>query len=497
MIYRQSVPFKFYLSLAVAVTFAALGTSNAKAACTGANPTWTSTPDSASVASCVSNASNGSTINVTAGNATWSSRIIIANKAVNIIGAGAGSSVINSGGFTLNNSSSRISGFTFNWTSNSYSFVIEGSVGWRIDHNTVTYSNASDMILAYGQSGRPVEGLFDNNNVTYGRIVYYGDESGGTIGNNRWAEPLAIATSQAIYVEDNTIRWLDGSSGGYLNHMDGNWGCRYVARFNTIVGGRFEAHALQGFNSRGCRLWEIYNNVMTNPATPGYRPFLIRAGTGMIFHNTTDGRYLSNNINIDNPRSEQDDVIAQMGSWGACDGNSWIDGNTSGGEGYPCRDQIGRSTDSFLWNMNAPASSQSFFPAYIWKNVRTDTSVEIPVALNCVGSTVQCTRQSTKHIVESRDFYTYRSSFNGTSGVGEGTIAQRPSGCTPGVGFWATDQGEWNSKNPGADGALYKCTAPNTWSLNYTPYTYPHPLQGGSAPPPQPAPPTSLTATGQ
>jgi hypothetical protein len=25
-------------------------------------------------------------------------------------------------------------------------------------------------------------------------------------------------------------------------------------------------------------------------------------------------------------------------------------------------------------------------------------------------------------------------------------------------------------------GALYKCTATNTWTSYYTPYTYPHPL---------------------
>jgi hypothetical protein len=28
----------------------------------------------------------------------------------------------------------------------------------------------------------------------------------------------------------------------------------------------------------------------------------------------------------------------------------------------------------------------------------------------------------------------------------------------------------------GASGLLYKCTATDTWTLYYTPYTYPHPL---------------------
>jgi hypothetical protein len=66
--------------------------------------------------------------------------------------------------------------------------------------------------------------------------------------------------------------------------------------------------------------------------------------------------------------------------------------------------------------------------------------------------------------------------FDGTTGVGSGPLAQRPSTCTPGppnpgggywpgVGWWATDQD-----------TLYACTAPNTWTVHYKPYVYPHPL---------------------
>jgi hypothetical protein len=39
-------------------------------------------------------------------------------------------------------------------------------------------------------------------------------------------------------------------------------------------------------------------------------------------------------------------------------------------------------------------------------------------------------------------------------------------------------------------GTLYKCTAINTWTAYYTPYTYPHPLrnenQGDTTPPAAP-----------
>jgi hypothetical protein len=96
---------------------------------------------------------------------------------------------------------------------------------------------------------------------------------------------------------------------------------------------------------------------------------------------------------------------------------------------------------------------------------------------------------------------------NLTSGVGWGTLAQRPASCTAGpggtygisptgsygVGYWATDANNGN-------GVLYVCTATNTWTQIYTPYVYPHPLiAGGTAMSSgnTPAPPTNLSATVQ
>jgi hypothetical protein len=114
--------------------------------------------------------------------------------------------------------------------------------------------------------------------------------------------------------------------------------------------------------------------------------------------------------------------------------------------------------------------------------------------LNCASNDSFCNRQNTMHILVNRDFYTHAPSFNGTEGIGEGTLASRPASCTTGVAYWATDEGDWNSNNPGPDGQLYKCTATNTWSLYYTPYTYPHPLQTGAGinTYAAPAPPTNM-----
>ncbi len=83
--------------------------------------------------------------------------------------------------------------------------------------------------------------------------------------------------------------------------------------------------------------------------------------------------------------------------------------------------------------------------------------------------------------------------FNGTTGTGWGTRANRPTTCTfnsmtgVGVAYWSTDQGSWNTSGSGGQGVLDKCTATNTWTnAVYVPYDYPNPLAtvtGGSCTP--------------
>jgi hypothetical protein len=92
------------------------------------------------------------------------------------------------------------------------------------------------------------------------------------------------------------------------------------------------------------------------------------------------------------------------------------------------------------------------------------------------------------NVVQNLDYYMENPSFNGTSGVGVGPLANRPATCVKGVAYWATDQGEWDSTHNGPDGQLYVATATNTWTRNYTPYVYPHPLVSGNSPPPTPTP---------
>ena len=110
---------------------------------------------------------------------------------------------------------------------------------------------------------------------------------------------------------------------------------------------------------------------------------------------------------------------------------------------------------------------------------------------------------STTFIVADREYYkpvspaeqvSNSNSFNGTTGTGYGTLANRPTTCTTGTAYYATDQGSWNTstRKRGASvgsnttddgvqlqGVLYICTSTNTWTAS-TPFTFPHPLIAGA-----------------
>lgn len=425
-------------------------------------------------------AQDGDSVFVPPGNCSWSSSVTIHNKSISVIGPGRANITITLTGTSafiltaeLNGTNaSRISGFTFDVTNAAYGIELRCEVGdgcsqnWRVDHNEFLNNSGSTKEMIFG-FGNPIcfpYGLVDNNIFHDGRTLTVG-ESYTTGGNNRWAEPLDIGSEKSLYVEDN-IFYTTAYSAGYVGWIDGNIGSRYVFRFNNAYNAWAETHSIQGDDQRAHRLCEIYNNTMIcNDTGNCWMPMRMRGGTGVVFNNVTNG-YNQDRIYLDNVRS----CFDYAPDWGMCDGNSWIDGNVPGQSGWLCRDQPGASTDASLWNFSTPAPIQERAPMYAWNN-KGNSGVEIPFeALNfCPENLI--------HIQENREFYNYTEMFNGTTGVGIGTLANRPSTCTPGVAYWATDQGEWNDLNPGPDGQLYKCTSPNNWELYYVPYTYPHPLR--------------------
>jgi hypothetical protein len=126
---------------------------------------------------------------------------------------------------------------------------------------------------------------------------------------------------------------------------------------------------------------------------------------------------------------------------------------------------------------------------YVWNNRYSDTGGIAVMSIES-GLWSETNPSVNDHIKLNRDVYnavsvnaqtSATSPFNGTTGMGFGTLANRPTTCAPtsqsadagngGAGYFATDQG--------AQGTLYRCSATNTWAVHYTPYTYPHPLVAG------------------
>lgn len=116
-------------------------------------------------------------------------------------------------------------------------------------------------------------------------------------------------------------------------------------------------------------------------------------------------------------------------------------------------------------------------PIYIFQNSVTSGSIN----QSARGET-----GTSQAIVEDLVYYVEAASFDGTSGVGVGVKADispggdHESASTVGVGYWVTDEANWDTTTPETDGQLYQWNG-SAWVLYYTPLEYPHPLRASLA----------------
>ncbi|MGA8151671.1 MAG: hypothetical protein WB952_12025 [Terriglobales bacterium] len=322
-------------------------------------------------------------------------------------------------------------------------------------------------------------------------------------------------TVNNMFVEDSSVTWttLNGSNAG-TGCMDG-WSSnmRVVWRHNTTTDCLVTTHGVT--HGGGPDNVELYNNTLkVDSGSNGggfadcYRCFH-HQGSGMFiaFNNlfTSFSGHNSSALDIAHYRSFASGPSSD-GNIAACDSTDGIDGNRSplgSNYGYPCWRQPGRDTTG------------AYKPIYTWNNYWSDTLAEVPLNLDDFGGVVpdgsvpptNCNTSASgncdyfsfqmKANRESYDAISAKAQssqtlpFNGTTGMGFGTLANRPATCKTnptesgaGVGYFATDQG--------SQGVLYTCSATNTWTVYYTPYTYPHPLTTGDSQ--LPSPPTGLQA---
>jgi hypothetical protein len=449
------------------------------------------------VQTAITKAGRGGTVNVPAGNCTWSSTLNI-TYGITLLGAGSSSTVITgSGGATFitanpdstaiaNGQNIRIDGFTFDGANSSTIFMnLSGASGitgtkpyccYVIGNNTFKNQGAgtSDGVItaananADGQlRGVIYSNTFDRTDISM-RVFSDND-------TREWANAafnnLVFGTSDNLFFESNTIKCSTSYAGGDSGWIETGQGGRLVARYNSYnmanCGTLSEFNDIHGFQNwtgtvnsgqTGSMISERYGNTYTNVGE--YRCEDMRGGIDLTFNNSFSGT-------------------------GGCSFD--IYGQTGGAS---CPSNISPTPTNY---------NPLVHDAYFWNNPMNGTNVLASLGyVGTLGCTVKENNGASIGTLGSSSqggWWNQNASCTASScaaGIGQGTTA--PTGtCTLGTAYWvASTPGLTTDPNVIQNATLYRCTATNTWTKYYEPYAYPHPLRSSA---PAPAPPTNLSAS--
>jgi hypothetical protein len=335
------------------------------------------------------------------------------------------------------------------WCSNPSPAAFRGA--FRIDHIDFNYPKSIGLVAVYG----PCYGLIDHNFMTGAgeHAIWTGlildSETGATAQTSlgSWALgalpflPGSANNGNYLYIEDNTFVGSDPTQVYSIKDTMYSGG-RTVIRHNMVTNAMMYSH----WTSHGTisSEWlEVYNNKFTAAAGDivPYPGRMQGGGTGIMHDNTFVG-YGSLNFVIGEGRANGQ----SQPPLNFCDGTNAWDGNAGdpNAPGWPCLAQTGRAAGVTVANIIA-GNKQSSFPMYLWNNGQQDSCYNPnaggPVCDNSFGVEHSDAKtlpyfSSTPHAVP------------GPYGVGDvdySVTASQPAGA-------------------------------GTHTLNYTPYTYPHPL---------------------
>ena len=363
-------------------------------------------PSYSDVSDAVSVASNGDTVQVPAGSATWSSTLDFGTKAISLIGAGSGSTIIRNNINQLIKSRNtgtnlvRISGFRFEQLSAAAFGVISfagPSRKVRVDH---CIFSLGDVAVATNhrsveRGNGPVWGVVDHCQFyNMGRACYPDDvrlgdtccaNYGSGYGSTAWAEGAHPGTEQMMYWEDNQFVWNQASPGFQRESaVYGGDGGSLCFRYNNTSGMSYQVDAHGDAQGQASMLfYEIYGNTFNYSTAYSSQGLLMaqRGGQWIVHDNTfnTGGAnvhammiYLTadtvahrvqktyvwgNTVNtVPNTRisfcTDSSQPQCAGCSNGACPGTSQTCG------GYSCE----RIRKDFEWFDHAPTSGQAYFP---------------------------------------------------------------------------------------------------------------------------------------
>lgn len=464
--------------------------------------------------------SQGDVVQIPAGSCTWTISVHInANKGITLQGAGEGSTIITDGmahntalytnnctitascgwgtllyvGFdSANTHITRVTAMTFipfgTDDSTNYMLWVHGTGvdKYRIDHLTFDGDMKRRAIAVVTADG----GVSEFSGVVDHVTCHHTGTNGAQCFNVNYAsdafarvfkQSVELGTNSVPYWEDLICTFDNVKADSCFDNYDGHG---LVLRYSAFSGIGNGNHGVDS-GKREARQLEYYRNTYTNSGANLAQYHNFRTGPNIIFDETYSGPS-TGVYNISIYRTSSSNTFFGTPG-GNCTGANSYDGNIGtaeqGNEGYPCLGQVG-------WYFPAPAgcSSQATCnaangsnaihnPAYVWNNVKSGSSQRLstgsyPAAYVHINS---ATAPSKIDIYD--DVSASCSGASCTVGIGRGTLTNRPASCTTGVAYWATDQGNWNKIPGGEQGVLYKCTATDTWTLYYTPYEYPHPLQ--------------------
>lgn len=267
----------------------------------------------ADVRSAVASASDGDTVVIPAGTASWTSALRV-TKAITLQGQ---TTVSGDHTGTMSANDQTIIRDDIPRSGNAWYLWFQPTAGTNARITGITFrygatvttvnENFAGLILIGSSSQVRVDhchfdGLYQAQNVTVSGSVYgvidhcvfdegapfteaiLANNGGSPYGDQAWAAAAGFGGPNFIFYEDDTF---NGNGVGVGYSLDSCSGGRYVARYCTFVNSKASSHGTEtSGRQRSTRAIEVYNNTFTAPHGQGWGGPQLRGGTQLLHDNT-------------------------------------------------------------------------------------------------------------------------------------------------------------------------------------------------------------------